>query len=143
MRFFRAQNLFAECNDIGTEGIEWRGGEIVAVVDRVDGGERIPGRKDVVDARGAEVFADGLQRTAENLSDAAEIGGARRRSGPEIEQRLDAGSGGSAGGGVGDEGGGGLVQMLAEAFVVGEEEGVVGAQRAAGGGTELIALERW
>src|SRR5712675_2795246 len=32
--------------------------------------------------------------------------------------------------------------MLAEAFVVGEEESLASAERAAGGGTELIALER-
>src|SRR5712692_11586455 len=31
--------------------------------------------------------------------------------------------------------------MLAEAFVVGEEEGVVGSQGTAGGGAELVALE--
>ncbi len=142
MRFFKAENLFSESYLVGAEGVERGGGEIVAVVRGVDGGERILGRENVVDARGAEVFADGLQRTAENLRDAAEIGGARRRSGPEIEQRLDAGSGGGAGGCVGDEGGGGLVQMLAKAFIVGEEESLVGSERTASGGAELVALER-
>src|SRR4029077_6733922 len=123
VRFFEAENLLAQGDDVGAEGVEGRRSEIVAVVYGVDGGKRILWRKNVVDAGGAEVFANNLQRAAENLRDAIEVRGANRRRGPGIEQRLDAGNGGGAGGRIGDKGGGGLVEMLAEAFVVDEEKG--------------------
>ncbi len=97
----------------------------------------------MVDADGAEILADGLQRAAEDLGDAVKVGSARRWRGPEIEQRLHAGNGGRTRGRIGDKGGGGLVEILAETLVVGEEEGVVGSEGAAGGSAELVALERW
>jgi len=43
---------------------------------------------------------------------------------------------------LGNEGDGSLVQVLAEAFVVGKEERFVAAERTSDGGAELIALER-
>src|ERR1700738_2732000 len=109
----------------------------------------------MVDVRGAEILANGLQRAAENFGDAAGVGRERswgralagkigigssgRR--PEIQEWPNAGSGGGASGEVGDEGCGGLVKMLAEAFVVGEEKCFVALKRSAGGGAELITLE--
>ena len=142
MRFFEAEDLFAEREDVGAVGIGGSGGEVVAVVDGVDGGEGIFLAEDVVEAECAEIFADGLERAAENFGDAVEIGSACGSDGPEIQEWLHAGDGGGAGGGIGNEGGARLVEILAEAFVVAEDEGAVASDRAAGGGAELIALKR-
>src|SRR5712692_1515513 len=120
MRFLRADDLFAQRDYVRAEGVERSGGEVVTIVDGVDCGERILWRKNVVDAGSTEVFADGLQRAAEDLGDAVEVGDAWGRRWPKIQERLDSGDGGGARGSIRNEGGGGLAQKLAEAFVVGE-----------------------
>jgi len=142
VRLFRAHDLLTKRQYIGAKRIERRCGEVVAVINGVYGGEGILGRKVVVEPGGAEIFANRLQRAAENLGDTAEIEGAGGRRGPEIQKRLNAGNGGSARRGVRNEGGGGLVKMLAKTFVIGEEKSLIRAKRAAGGGAELVALER-
>ena len=139
--FFEAENLFAQREDVGAIGIRGGGGEVVAIVDGVHGGEGIFLRKDVIEAERAEIFADGLKRAAEDFCDAVEIGRACGSDGPKIQERLHAGDGGGARSGVGNKGGARLVKILAEAFVVAEDEGVVAADRAACGSAELIALE--
>src|SRR5229473_7832556 len=115
MRFLRADDLFAQRDYVRAEGVERSGGEVVTIVDGVDCGERVFWRKNVVDAGSTEVFADGLQRAAEDLGDAVEVGSAWGRRGPEIEKRLDAGYGGGARCCIRHEGGGGLVKVLTEA----------------------------
>src|SRR5580700_3102157 len=97
----------------------------------------------MVDANRAEIFANGLQRAAEDFGDSVEIRGAGGGHRPEIQEWLNAGDGSGARSIVGNESRGGLVQVLAEAFVIGKHESFVVVQRAADGGAELVALERW
>ena len=92
MRFFNGGDLRAQSDHIGAKGIKGRSGEVGAVVDGVDARERVAWGEDVVDASGAEVFANGLQRTAEDLRDSAGVGGQRRW------RRADAGEIGVGGG---------------------------------------------
>src|SRR5260370_13301868 len=56
VRSFEADNLLAQSNDVGAEGIEWRGGEVIAIINRVDRNERGFRRKDVVDAGRTQIF---------------------------------------------------------------------------------------
>src|SRR5260370_14933368 len=46
VRSFEADNLLAQSNDVGAEGIEWRGGEVNAIIHRVDSSARVFWRKD-------------------------------------------------------------------------------------------------
>src|SRR5260370_20663280 len=57
---FEADNLLAQSNDVGAEGIEWRGGEVIAIINRVDRSERVFRRKDVVGAGSTKIFPNGL-----------------------------------------------------------------------------------
>ena len=134
MHFFDAGHLRTKSHDVGAKRIERSGGKIVAVVDGIDAGKGVVRGQNVVDARGTEVLANGLQRAAEDFGDAAGVCRKRRRgragagkigvtsggSGPEIQQRLNAGNSGGASREIGSEGGRGLVEALAESFVVGE-----------------------
>jgi len=61
MRFFEAEDLFAQSEDVGAVWVRGRCGEVRAVVDRVNPGERILLRKDMVNAKRAEIFADRLE----------------------------------------------------------------------------------
>ena len=98
----------------------------------------------MVQANGSEVVADGLQRIVERFRDSAEIGRARRRRGPRVDQRRDAderqsrrrararrGADQLAGQisvarvGVGNQIHAGLVQVLVESFEVAEDERLV------------------
>src|ERR1700676_637909 len=165
VRFLEGGDLRAQGEDVGAERVEGSDGEVVAVIDGVDAGERVTGGENVIDADGAEVFADGLQRAAEDFGDASEIRGGRAGDRPELQQRRDTsaqtdiyegggrrtgiGLGGNylagqeavAGVVVGGESSGSLVEMVAEAFVVGEEEGFVALDGPAAGYSELIALK--
>ena len=141
---FGAEDLLAEVFfDVGVGVGGGRDG--VGVVDGVDGVEGVVGGEVGVEAGGAEVFADVLGSGADVLGDTGvdavlgDLGAVG--DGPEVEQRLDAGDGGGAGGGVGDEGDEGLAEVLAVAFVVGEEEELVLAEGATEGGAEVVALE--
>src|SRR5262249_51624390 len=78
---FEAEDLFAKIKDVGAEWIGGSCGDVASVIDRVDSSERIFLRKDVIDAERAEIFADGLERAAENFGDAIEIGRACRSDG--------------------------------------------------------------
>jgi len=96
----------------------------------------------VVEAGGEKVFTNGLNRATRERRDAVEVGGGGEGSGPQVEIRLDARNGGGARNKARDESDRSLVEVLAEAFVIGEEEGVVGNDSATERSTELIALER-
>ena len=86
MRFLDAHNLFAETFKIGAVEICAGRGHIRAVVDCVDARQGIVLGKDVIEAGGAEVVADGLQRVIEGFRDTSEVGGARGLCGPKGEQ---------------------------------------------------------
>src|SRR5689334_1910467 len=141
MRFFEAEHLFAEGDDIGAEGIQRGSREVVAVVRSVDGCQRIFLRKDMIKPGSSKIFANGLQGAAEDGGDAVEILSAGSRRGPQVEKRLDAGDGSGSRCQAGNKCNGSLMQVLAEAFVIAEKESFVRADRTAKRGSKLIALK--
>lgn len=79
---FDAGDLFAEGFGVGTEEVSAGGSEIGAIVDGVDDVESVFFREDVIEARGAEVIANGLERIIEGFGDASEIRSAGAGRGP-------------------------------------------------------------
>ena len=125
MRFFHAEHLFAQRKNIGAVRIERRGRQVVAVVNRIHPSQRIPPRKDLIESHRSKIFANRLQRTAEYLRDAIEVGRIRRRDRPQIQQRLNTGHGSRPRSRIRNECRRSLMQMLAQSLVVAEEEGLV------------------
>ena len=150
MRVLHAEHLLPQAQQIRAERIERRGGDGVAVVKGVDRAQRIAARQHMIDPHRAEIFADRPHRAAEDLGDAVpvgghlEIGSARRSDGPQVQQThgLDDRRGVQSRLRVGHEGHGGLVQILTEALVIGEHEGLVLQDWSAGRGAKLIPLKR-
>ena len=91
MRFFEAENLLSEADDVAAVGIEDSGSEVVAIVDGVNPSQRVSRRNNMIQPGGAEIFPNDLQRTAEHLCDAVKIRGACGSDRPQVEQRLHAG----------------------------------------------------
>ena len=96
----------------------------------------------MVQPGGSKIFTNYLQRTAEHLCDPVKVRGARRSDRPQIEQRLHAGHGSRTRRRVGNKRRRGLVQVLAQSFVVAEQEGLAGSDGASERGAKLVALER-
>ena len=116
------------------------------VVDGVDGEEEVVGGEVGVEAGGAEVFADVLRGRSECLGDAGGCAGSASSSGPlAMGQRLS--SGWTLATALAREVASGtrvtigIAEVLAVAFVVGEEEELVLADGAAEGCAEVVALE--
>ncbi len=141
VRFFEAEDLFAQGEDIGAKWVERSGSHVATIVGGVNGGERIALGKYVIKTGGAKVFANGLQRTAKNLRNAVEVLGARVRCWPQIQKRHHARSSARARRQAGDKCDRGLVQVLAEALVIGEEESFVRPDGGTQRGSELVALK--
>ena len=141
MRLFQAHHLFAKVENVRAVRVGRRGGDVSTVIDRVDPGQRILLRKDVIDANGPEIFVDGLQRATEDFSDSVEVRCARGCRGPQTQQRLNARHRRGTRRRVRNERRRGLMQILAEALVVGEHEGFVRVERSANRRTELVALK--
>src|SRR5260221_11748644 len=110
----------------------------------------------MVHPRRCEVFAYGLQGTAEDFGDPAgvrwkrrwrgadsrkiKIGGRRHR--PKVEQWLNARHSSGTGLEIRHKGRGGLVEMLSESFVVSESKRFVLSNRPAERSSKLIPLKR-
>ena len=71
MRLLQRHHLFPQSHYVAAERIEWRGREVLAVVNGVNTRERIPLRKNVVDTRGPKVLSNRLEGTAEHFGDTA------------------------------------------------------------------------
>ena len=139
MRLGNAGHLLAQGFNVVAQGIYGR--RIVkAVVDGVDGVGGVFGRKRAIDARGAEILADGLQRMAEGFGDAAAEFGTVG-NGPQREKRLHAGDSFCSRGVVRDESDVANTKALTEALVVDEEKCFVFLNRAAERAAENVALE--
>ena len=65
--FLQAEYLLAQGDQVRTERIENCGSVAITVVDGVDGAGGIAIRKGVIQARGAEILVDNLQRMAESF----------------------------------------------------------------------------
>src|SRR5579862_5556814 len=135
VRFAEADDLFAKENIDKAKGIAgWGMG--FAIVGRVNGGERVFLREDLIESRCAEIFADSLQWIAVSESDSA-CGTGRSEQfwtigdRPQGEKRPNAGDSARAGIVVGHEGNVTEAEILAVAFVVGEKEAFVFFDRAA------------
>ncbi len=139
--FFEAEDLFPKIQDIGAIRVERSGGHVAAIVRGVNSGEGVPLRKNVIDASGTEILSYGLQGAAENLRNAVEILSARGWCWPQIQKRHHARGSARAGCQAGHKCDRSLVQVLAEALVVGEKESLVCPDRSAERGAELVALE--
>jgi len=125
VRFFSAKDLFAKGKDVGAIGIRDSGSVGVTVINGVDDRERILRREGVVETDRAEIFANRLEWAAGVGRDAAKIGGGGDGSRPKVEIGLDTGNRCRTRFEAGDERDRRLVEVLAEAFVIGEEEGFV------------------
>ena len=67
MSLLEADDLFSQGFYIGAVWVKRCGSEIVTIVNGVNRGQRIVARKDVVQPKSAEIFSNGLKRSAENL----------------------------------------------------------------------------
>ncbi len=126
-----AEHLLSQAEQVGTVGIEGGGGHVIAVVDGVHRRQGISRGKHLVEAGGAKIFANGLQRTAEDLRDAVEIRRARGSDGPQIQKRLHAGHGARPRCRIRNKCRGSLVQPLSQSFVVAEQESLARPNRSA------------
>ncbi len=133
MRLLKTEDLRAQGHDVCTEGIQGRGGHVIAVVDGVDPGEGIFFRENMVEPRCSKVLANFLGRAAEDFGDAIgvraalEVFVAGRGSGPKIQQWLNARNGICPRLQVRNECRRSLMQVLAETLVVAENESLVEA----------------
>jgi len=148
VRFFEAEDLFAEIENIGAVWVRGSGGDVATVIDGINRGERVGRRKYLIEAKSAEIFANRLQwgaeifRDAEGLTRDVKFRSTRRRCRPKIQERLHAGRGGSAGIETGNKGDGSLVEILTEAFVIAKKKGFILDDGATRRNAELITLER-
>src|SRR5437588_2896862 len=147
--FLQAEYLLAQADQVRTERIENCGSVAITVVDGVDGAGGIAIRKGVIQARGAEILPDNLQRTAQILLDPIVSGnlgvrGVRRRKRPEIHypELLHSGHSVQARLCIGDQGDRSLMERFAESLVVGEKEGFIFLERPTCGNAKLISLGR-
>lgn len=126
MCFIQTQDLLAQRENVGAVRIQHGFGEIVAIVNGVNRRQGISRRKQVVQPNRAQVLTNRLQRAAEEFGDSARCGrGRARRDGglrPQIQQGLDGGSGIGARCVVRNKCDGGLMQVLAQSFVIAEQE---------------------
>jgi hypothetical protein len=90
--FFDAGYLLAEGFEVGAVEIGSGGSDVAGVVDGVGAGEGVAGGEVAVEAEGAEVIANDLERGVEDFGDATEVGRGGIGRGPEIQKRSDAGS---------------------------------------------------
>ena len=139
MDLFQGCYLLPQRHHVAAEGIERRSRQVLAVVDGVNSCERVPLRKNVVDARSPKVLSNRLQWTAEDFRDPAKVRRAARRRGPQIQQRLNTRYSCSTGSRVRDERRRCLVQALAESFVIAEEKGLILLDRPAHGSAKLVS----
>ncbi len=82
MGLFQTEDLFPKIQDVGTVRIDRGRREVTAVVDGVDRGKCVFRRRDLVEPGSSKVLSDGLQWTAEDLRDSAEVRVAHRRCWP-------------------------------------------------------------
>ena len=92
---------------------------------------------------GSKILMYRLRRTAENFRDSVKVGSSRRRRRPQVQKRLNTGYGRGPRLGVGDKCNGCLMQVLAETFVVAEEESPIFPERTTNRGSKLVPLKRW
>ena len=87
MCLFQTRHLFPQAFYIRAVSVGAGRREVRAVVNCINRVEEVFGTENMVQAHGAEVIANGLQRIIECFRDAAEVRGAGRRHRPGIDQR--------------------------------------------------------
>ncbi len=148
MRFFQAEHLLAQREQVGGESVQWSCRGAAAVIVRIGRHQRIVRGKVMIHTHGSEIFANRLRRAEEDFRDAAsrgdgKIGGAGRSDRPQVQQPQV--HDGRAGVGpcqrVGHKLHRCLVQVLTVTFIVGEHESLVFLNWPAERCAKLVPLE--